>query len=95
MRVDKMRFFTILLIVLAYFITLAECKKHKNKFISDDDRADITNYKCTELKESVDSNVILHVPCSMLRLMEHLKTCPLNSFFESFLSIVLQILKFY
>jgi hypothetical protein len=92
---DKMRFFTILLIVLAYFIALAECKKHKNKFISDDDRADITNYKCTELKESVDSNVILHVPCSMLRLMEHLKTCPLNSFFESFLSIVLQILKFY
>jgi len=85
----KMKFFSILFLVLAYTTSQIQCrnKAKNNKFMSDDERSDITNYKCTELKDTVDANFILHVPCSMLRLMEHLKTCPLNSYFESFLSI--------
>ena len=47
---------------------------------------EITNFKCTELRDSLDSNIILHVPCTLLRLTEHLKRCLPNTYFDSFIS---------
>ena len=38
------------------------------------------NTHCTELKQSIEPNILLHVPCVFIRLMEHLKTCPILSF---------------
>ena len=44
------------------------------------------NLKCTEFKETLDSQFIFHVPCIFIRLMEHLKLCDLDTFKDVFLS---------
>ena len=44
------------------------------------------NLKCTEFNDSIDSKVMLHVPCSFIRLMEHLKRCDIETFQEAFLA---------
>ena len=38
------------------------------------------NTHCTELKQSIEPNIFLHVPCVFIRLMEHLKKCPILSY---------------
>lgn len=44
------------------------------------------NNKCTEFKTTLDSQLILHVPCVFIRLMERLKICELDTFKNPFLS---------
>ena len=43
------------------------------------------NLKCTEFKETIDSSLILHVPCILMRIVEQLKKCQLETFQNSFL----------
>lgn len=45
------------------------------------------NIKCTEFKETLDKNTLLHVPCLLIRLMEQLKLCPARTYTETFLTI--------
>lgn len=46
------------------------------------------NLKCTEHKGRVSPDYILHVPCLLIRLVEHLKHhCPVDSIVDTFLSI--------
>lgn len=46
---------------------------------------DEENSKCTEHKGKVDANFLLHVPCILIRIIEHLKECPAKSFVDTFL----------
>lgn len=46
----------------------------------------VENLKCTEFGNTVDSKVILQVPCVLIRLMEHLKECSIETFKSEFLS---------
>ena len=45
--------------------------------------------KCTEFKDTIDSRLMLHVPCVFIRLMERIKLCELDDFKETYLSILL------
>lgn len=46
------------------------------------------NLKCTEHKGRVSPDYLLHVPCLLIRLVEHLKHhCPIGSVVDTFLSI--------
>lgn len=73
------------LLMLCMSSTLS-LKSSKNKNNNDEERIDTTNFKCTELKDTIDPNILLHVPCTLVRLTEHLKRCSLNSFIDSLLS---------
>lgn len=73
----------VLFLVLA-ITSFCDCLK-KYKKVEED--TDSNNFKCTELKDTVDPGVLLHVPCTLIRLTEHLKKCSFNSFFEAFLTI--------
>ena len=44
------------------------------------------NLKCTEFKGALDAQLVMHVPCLFIRLMERLKQCSFNTIQESFLS---------
>ena len=46
----------------------------------------VENLKCTEFGNSIDSKLILQVPCVLIRLMEHLKECSIDSIKNEFLS---------
>jgi hypothetical protein len=43
------------------------------------------NTRCTEFKDQIDPDILLHVPCLLIRLMEQVKHCPANSFIPTFL----------
>ncbi len=74
-----------LLVSLNCFTTLTaegfKVNKDSNTFSIVDE-----NLKCTEFKDSLDPQFILHVPCVLIRLMESLKFCDLDTYKDSFLS---------
>ena len=43
------------------------------------------NTHCTELKDSIEPNILLHVPCVLIRLVEHLRQCPILSYMYIFI----------
>ena len=73
--------FILVLILVSLSGTL--CRKTTKSSYSDDE---VNNFKCTELRDTIDSNIILHVPCTLLRLTEHLKRCLPNTYFDAFIS---------
>lgn len=44
------------------------------------------NAKCTEHKGNVGADFLLHVPCLLIRIMEYMKSCPISSYMDTFLS---------
>ena len=46
----------------------------------------LENSKCTEMVGSVEKNILLHVPCILIRLFELVKQCPFESYNQAFLS---------
>ena len=48
-------------------------------------KKDKENVRCTELKDTIDPDILLHVPCVLIRLVEHLKKCPTDSYINLFL----------
>lgn len=55
--------------------------------ILDQDLKNDENSKCTEHKGRVASDFLLHVPCLLIRIMEYLKSCPVTTYLDTFLSI--------
>ena len=47
----------------------------------------VENTRCTEYKKEVDADVLMGVPCVLIRLMETIKECPINSYFDTFLGM--------
>ncbi|CAF0757712.1 unnamed protein product [Brachionus calyciflorus] len=45
------------------------------------------NLKCTEFKGLIEHDTLLHVPCLLIRIMEHLKKCPNKIFYHALLDI--------
>lgn len=45
------------------------------------------NLKCTEFKGQIDPEILLHVPCLFIRIMEHVKKCPNKVYYYNILDI--------
>lgn len=45
------------------------------------------NLKCTEFKGQMDPEILLHVPCLFIRIMEHVKKCPNKAYYYSIVDI--------
>lgn len=54
--------------------------------LQDQDLKNDENSKCTEHKGRVASDFLLHVPCLLIRIMEYLKSCPVTTYLDTFLS---------
>ncbi|RNA29205.1 hypothetical protein BpHYR1_044935 [Brachionus plicatilis] len=45
------------------------------------------NLKCTEFKGQIDPDILLHVPCLFIRIMEQMKKCPNKVYYYNILDI--------
>ncbi len=72
-----------LLILSLFQYELIFCLKNNNYNKIDYEE----NLKCTEFKETIDSGLILHVPCILIRLVERLKQCQFDLFKDAFLGL--------
>jgi hypothetical protein len=80
--------------ILAYLLCLLShtvCSKkvkstaaNKNQNVNYNSKG---NFKCTEFKDSLDADTLLHVPCQFIRIMEEIKQCPTDSFIPVFLGL--------
>jgi hypothetical protein len=69
-------------ILAILFIGCVSCKEQDR----DEKGFNTENPKCTELKNKVEADILLNVPCVFLRVMEHFKaSCPLIELKNTFL----------
>ena len=74
-----MKSYNLLLIFFFGYVCCKELNKDEKSLNTD-------NLKCTELKNKVEADILLHVPCVFLRVIEHFKaSCSLNELKETFL----------
>ena len=81
MKLFKMKFY---FLILALCLVQACLSLKSSKKVAKIEE----NLKCTEFKDTIDSSLILHVPCILMRIVEQLKQCQIDTFQNSFLGKV-------
>ena len=89
-----MNFLLIITLIINFFNFLGTSDallnlKQKQIKAADDVLHSEAVHKCTEFKDTINSRLMLHVPCVFIRLMERIQLCELDDFKETYLSILL------